>query len=430
MTIPSDLTAQPAGPGPAPRSPAAPASFGYGRTFWFTYLGNLTVMIAITLLYRYADFVLHLGGNELDLGWIVGVGMVGSLLMRFIQARWIDLYGARLIWLGSLVLLVVSVLGHLLVTDIHSPTIYLLRIAFSTSVAGAVGASITFVSRSLPVARMAEVIGTLGTSGFLAMLVGPAIGDFLCGGAHDVPLWRLNLMFEIAAALGGCSFVCAALATSGESRPAPRRRPPLLWLLSRYHPGPILPVAVAVGVGAALPAVFLPMFADQLKIGRIADFFVVYACTAFLTRLATRSFPYRFGVKPMIYWGMAAHIVSLLSYVVVTRAWHLALPAFFGGIAHAFLFPSVVASGSGVFPNRHRGLGTLAMLATVDLGNVIGSPAVGLLLYYGERLNLPAYPAMFVTVAMLMAVSVACYALLSRPKVSQPAREAAAVAMN
>ena len=44
-------------------------------------------MTAWSLLYRYADFVRLLGGTEFHLGWIVGVGMVGSIFMRLALGR-------------------------------------------------------------------------------------------------------------------------------------------------------------------------------------------------------------------------------------------------------------------------------------------------------------------------------------------------------
>ena len=42
-------------------------------------------MIGHSLLFRYADVVFFLGGSELLLGTIVGVGMIGSLAMRLAQ---------------------------------------------------------------------------------------------------------------------------------------------------------------------------------------------------------------------------------------------------------------------------------------------------------------------------------------------------------
>ena len=47
----------------------------YNRSFWFAYLSNTLLFAAISLLYRYADFITSLGRRQLQLGWIVGVGI-------------------------------------------------------------------------------------------------------------------------------------------------------------------------------------------------------------------------------------------------------------------------------------------------------------------------------------------------------------------
>ena len=36
-------------------------------------------------MFRYSDYVTYLGGGEYELGWIVGVGMLGALAMRVFQ---------------------------------------------------------------------------------------------------------------------------------------------------------------------------------------------------------------------------------------------------------------------------------------------------------------------------------------------------------
>ena len=67
--------------------PALPNRGAYGAPFWFTYLANASLMVAVSLLFRYADFVEFLGGSELQLGLIVGAGMVGALA---INSSWIS----------------------------------------------------------------------------------------------------------------------------------------------------------------------------------------------------------------------------------------------------------------------------------------------------------------------------------------------------
>jgi MFS family permease len=60
------------------------------------------------LLFRYADFIFSVGGEKLQLGLIVGAGMVGSVIFRLIQGAGIDTYGPRKIWLWSCALFVLS----------------------------------------------------------------------------------------------------------------------------------------------------------------------------------------------------------------------------------------------------------------------------------------------------------------------------------
>src|SRR5206468_11092418 len=60
---------------------AKPQTNVYGRAFWLSYLALTSLMIAVSLMYRYADFVTFLGGTELELGSVVGVGMIGNLLI-------------------------------------------------------------------------------------------------------------------------------------------------------------------------------------------------------------------------------------------------------------------------------------------------------------------------------------------------------------
>ena len=67
---------------------------------------------------------------------------------------------------------------------------------------------------------------------------------------------------------------------------------------------------------------------------------------------------------------------GLLSYLLVSSRWQLGLPGMLGGVAHALLFPTVVARGSSAFPNRYRGLGTSMMLAMLDLGTLTGAPLI------------------------------------------------------
>lgn len=403
----------------------------YGAEFWLTYAANSLLMVAISLLYRYADLVSLLGGREHELGWIVGAGMVGSLAMRLSQGVGIDRYGSRGVWLGSVVVFIFSCLGHLLVTTVHGPLVYALRILFATSIAGAFGASITYISRRAAAHRVAEVIGTLGTSGFIGMMGGSLLGDLLFADGQ-IDRAHVNRMFLTAALVGLAALALALLASRGATRPMLHRRVSIWGVLRRYHPGAILLVGVATGIGVGMPQVFLRTYAHELNIHNLSFYFVTYAPVAFATRLTIRGMPARYGIRPMVWMGLGAMAASMVCYLAVRSQSHLVWPACLAGIGHAFLFPSVVAGGSTRFPERYRGLATTLMLATFDLGTLIGAPLIGTILLAARHFGLPSYPTMFFTVAALLLGLAVVYSLTEskepnwRPRVRRHRRKSAA----
>ncbi|MGC4001991.1 MAG: hypothetical protein QM811_02115 [Pirellulales bacterium] len=244
----------------------AQPEFRYDAVFWLCYAASAALMIGASQLYRYADFVRLLGGDEFQLGLIVGVGMIGSLFVRALQGVGIDRHGVRLMWLGSLALAIPGVLGQLWVERLDGQYVFLLQILIRTGISGAFGASITYVSCRSGERRMAEAVGTLGSSGFLALLVGPMIGDWWAG-QPPYPRERLDGLFLIAAGAMSLAVVCAFFATRSTLRRDPEQDAPetprhsTFALLRRHVDGPLLLMGVMMGVGLTLPGVFVRDFA-------------------------------------------------------------------------------------------------------------------------------------------------------------------------
>jgi MFS family permease len=389
-----------------------PAS-AYGRSFWFTYAANCAMMSAVSLHFRYADFIQLLGGDEWNLGLISGTGAVGAVLMRIVQGRSIDRYGARTVWLLSAALFVLGCLGHLLLTTAAGPAPYLLRIVYNTSIAGFFGSSITYTSGRAPMARAAEVVGTLGTSGFLGMILGSWAGDLLTGPLLGLDSARsLRLLFLTAAGLGGLAFNFGILATRGAAPLAGRRMPPLLALVRRYHPGGLLVIAVAMGFGLSIPGLFVRPYFEQIGIPTIGLFFTLYAVVAFVARMSVRGLPARIGARPLALAGTLLTAVAMLSFLCIRDPWTMTIPALVIGVAHALLFPAVVADGACSFPVRYRGLGTTLILTLHDVGVLVAGPFAGGAIKLAERAGWPPYPAMFVAVAGVLVFAALLFIVL------------------
>ncbi len=259
---------------------------------------------------------------------------------------------------------------------------------------------------------MAELIGMLGSSGFIGMAIGPTLADLVFG-SGEVTRTHVQRMFLLAGTMGMISFACAALATGGHIRPPRKKKPPAIWLIRRYHPGVLLLVAAAMGLGIGLPGTFLRPYAESLGVAGIKTYFLVYTATAFVVRIAARRMPEQYGNRPFILAGLSSLAGSMLLYLLAADIWSLAIPAVLAGVAHAFLFPSVMSGGSLTFPPRYRGLATTLMLSMFDLGMLIGQPAVGGILELSRGLGWLPYPTMFVSVAAVIALIGVIYAAAS-----------------
>lgn len=383
--------------------------------FWTAFAAQLLLWAAQAVLFRYADFVDVLGGSELHLGWIVGVGMTGSVVMRLSLGRWIDRYGPRIVWVTSLAVLAVTCLAHWMVTDYQSLAIYGLRILFTTALAGALGAWTAVIVTRFAGPRMPEVLSILGTAGFLGMMVGAYLGDAVCGG-KPVSRIQTDLLFLLAALLTSSAIPLAWRATCGRTAPTCRRRPPMIPLLRRYHPGSLLLVGMVAGAVLAQPSVFVRPYAAELDIPHIGLFFTVSALTAMLSRFLLRGLDRWLGLPRVILCALALMVVAQVLFLGVHTPWQLAVPALAFGASQAILSPMIIAAGVVRFPPRHRGLGSTLILATFDLGQLLGAPLTSLILYAAGLLNLPRYPAMFVSTAVLLLVVGVVYAV-SGPRV-------------
>jgi MFS family permease len=381
---------------------------GYDLIFWLAYLSNGLTTLANGMLVRYADFVSVLGGDEQQLGLIVGCGMIGSIAIRLIQGEAVDRYGASRVWRWSVSLYAVSLLLHLTLSTAYGPAIFLVRALMQASLAGVFGSSITFVSLRVRPQRMPEIIGALGTSGFLGLMVGAIISDWI-GQGKLADRQIVELMLHIAAVLATTSVIATWFATGTSVVPLPQERPSLLRVVRQYHPWMISLTAAAMGAGFSIPAIFLRPFALEQEIPGVALFFTVYALTGFTARLASRSLFERYGNRPWILTGLMLLTISYLCYIPVTQTWHLIIPASVAGCAHALLFPSIMAAGTAVFPRRYLGVATSLILAMFDLGTFISAPVAGIFLRTARHYTTNSYPWMFAGAASIFAAVTAIF---------------------
>ena len=399
----------------------------YGLNFWLAYVANVCLVCANSLTFHFADFVASLGGTEATSGQIVSAGLVAAVGMRFVLGQGLDHFGARRVWLMSSLLYISAGLLFLSLTTL-SPVLWLARIGYQVGMAGMFSSSMVHIQNQVPTHRRTEVIGSLGSSGFLGTILGTQLSDW-CFVALKPTGWQFTAMFAGAATLGFLHAVVVLGLTRHDAHERPDVTPGGWKLLMRYWPGNVVWVASAMGTSFSVTTVFLTRFATSLGFSGIGTFFLAYSITAFSCRWLLREWSLTGGRHRMILWGLGAQTLGLWSFCGVAREWHFLVPALLCGFGHALLFPAVVSLGAGKFPVQFRGSGTTLVLGFIEMGTIFSAPLLGFTAdYTKDRWILPPgteFAPMFVLSGLVAGAVGLLYAATTARRPDREMREVA-----
>lgn len=354
----------------------------YTRSFWLAFAANVLLVTANALTFRFAEFVKFLGGTEETTGFIVSVGLVGSLFFRAFLGQAIDRLGIRKIWI---VCSLINVSGSVLVLTAPDVgiQIYAARIIFVIGLSGMFASSVSHIQHMAPLNRRTEIIGTFGASGFVGMICGAQLGDLIFQ-TYPESRQLYHVLFGMSLLFSLLHMSLAIRLTSGERHERPSSSPPLHQLMYRYWPAIVLLVALLMGMGFAVTMTFLTRYATELGLSGIRTFFTAYALTAFTMRVIARQWSRTMGRHRMITMGLIGHAIGHFFMTFVTTDWQFVPPAMCLGFGHALLFPCAVSMGAGAFPEQSRGTGTTLTLAAIDFGTILTAPILGWIIdHYG-----------------------------------------------
>ena len=377
----------------------------YGRTFWLAYLANSILILGNALTFRFAELVNHLGGTESDTGIIVALGTGVAVLVRLSVSHVLDDYGTRRMWPLCAMLFIVGVAGFLLPTQL-SWGLYVARVAYFVGLTGMFACSMTHIQNHVPAERRTEIIGNLGSSGFVGMIVGSNIGDLVLQFVPDKRT-QFMILFGGAAAIGLVYLVIVVLLTREQQHVRHVGSPPAFRLLFRFWPGAVVLAAMVMGLGVTATQTFLTRFATSQKIDGIAAFFSGYAISAFVFRLLVSNWSRTIGRHWMLVRGLCGHVVGHALLAFATEWWHFIPASIVCGFGHALLFPAVVSLGSGAFPKECRGAGTAIILGFTDFGSLLFAPILGwIIVHHG-------FTAMYLTSSGTALIAAMLYAIIA-----------------
>ncbi|QDT66274.1 MFS transporter [Calycomorphotria hydatis] len=351
----------------------------YTPVFWTAYAGHLTVVTANAVTFRFAELVTYLGGSDQTSGEIVSVGVLAGLIARWFLGQAIDRFGLGKVWIATTISLFAGAILLMFCRDL-GVQMYLARILFAIGLAGAFTGSNVHIQKHVPPHRRTEAIGALGTSGFIALIVGTTLGDLIFNFQGYDAATRFTLLFGATAAFSGIYLMIVGWLSWHDEHEAPAATLPAHKLLFRYQPLAITLVATMLGMTFAVTTVFLTRIATHLHLAGIGPFFAGYAVSAFVFRIITRRWSQQVGRHKLILIGLAGYALGHSSMILVTNEWMFLIPAAFMGFGHALLFPCVVSLISEAYPLEFRGTGTSMALGFIEVGTLIFAPLLGFII--------------------------------------------------
>jgi len=361
----------------------------YTPEFFRVFVATMLTMTGVSMQYHFGEYVAHVGYGEGVLGWITGIGAIGSLCLRPYAGGWIDRVGCRPTFMAAAITGSIANCSFQFVDSFAF--ICILRVMTVASAATFLTAVAVFAAQVAPVARRAESLGTVGIGGFLGMMIGPAIGDAIFSTGSDSAQVFSTFFTTVACVTALAGLVVFNLrSTSRELHAQPQA---FFTLLRRYWPGNILVIGVVFTSTLIVHMTFLERYAHHRGFEDIRWFFLVYSPTAITFRVLCRRVPERLGRRRVCVAGLAVMSIGMLLLIPVREEWQLIFPALLMGGGHSFVFPSMVDLAAASMPLRHRGVGTSIALGAGDVGFLLGSVA------WGQLIEWRGYAATFAVVA-------------------------------
>ena len=391
----------------------------YGRVFACAFLSQVGFVLSNTMMTHYARWIVFLGGDDSDVGWVMGGGAVIGLLARPWIGQWIDRSGARRMWLLGYLIYGAGLLLNLLIPETGT-LLYLSRAISVLGSAFVFSSSLAYITHLAPVSRRTEAIGVLGCGGFLGIIAGPFCGQMLLSG--DRTRGDFTGLFLIAA--GILIVPTCLLLLLPESQVAGKKRRGQVRDFFRssceHWPGAIGLVQCVFGLCMAVPFIFMTRFVDEIgavhsgafRESAVSWFFVCYAGWGLTVRLASRRLPDRVGRRKVLLAGCAVMTAGMWCFSLLDAVdpWlTLVVAALTCGTGHALMFHTGTALFLEPFPAEKRGVGAALSLMVMDIGMIAGAPVLGGI---AEEAG---YRYVFLTVAVVCGLATIVYAVSSIP---------------
>lgn len=353
--------------------------FGAALLFWAS-MSSLLPTLSV--------YVQRIGGDDREVGIVMGSFAVGLLLLRPQMGRWADSRGRKFVLILGTIAAALAPLGYWSTRSI--PLLMALRVFHGLSIAAFTTGYSAFVVDLSPPQRKGELIGYMTLTQPLGVAIGPALGSYLQTYFGDGPNFLVAASFGLAALLG----MTAIREPDRPAEPSPAASRPGATGPGAV-PGAIAPeafwqriaaapfrvpatVMLAIGLVFGTLSTFVPLYILASEVDLIPGlFYTVAAIASFAARLLTGRQADRIGRGPFISLSLVCYVLAMGQLAVATTVADFLWAGLLEGLAGGLLIPMMVALVSDRAAPQERGRTFALVLLGFDLGIALAGPVLG-----------------------------------------------------
>jgi len=333
------------------------------------FLMYITYYAILSALPIYLVGDLH--ASKMQVGIVVGVYTIASVIVRPFSGFALDKFGRRTIFLSGLIIYSLLFAGYLVAITMTS--IILLRFAQGLAWGFTTVSGSTIAVDNIPVSKRGEGIGYFALSTTLGMSVGPVIGLFVC---H---LWGYTAMFVSGCIISIASLSCA-YAIHLRKRFLVGKRIQLNWnsLFEKNSIRPSINVFITmIAYGGLLS--FIALYGRELGIQNSSLYFLIFSVGIAAARLTAGKEFDRNGPGKIITLCLMLLIIGFPLLALAKNAILFYISAIIIGFGNGVIFPTFQSMVNNLADSLHRGVANSTLYTAVDLGMGLGMIMAGII---------------------------------------------------
>ncbi len=368
-------------------------NFIKNRQFWLLSISSLFFFMSFNMIIpELPDFLKSIGGQEVNIGYIIACFTIIAMLSRPLSGKLTDTIGRMPIMIfGASVAFITSIFYPIWTTVLG---FFILRSVHGMSTGFKPTATAAYLTDIVPQNKRGEAMGILGVLGSFGMAAGPVLGSLIR--EH----WGFTPMFVIS----GFISLLSILIFFGMKETLPKEnRKSISWKLLKitkkdfFEPDVLIPSFIYLFCVTSYGVVvtLIPDFANSLGACNKGIFFSYVLIASMLVRIFAGKISDRYGRTIVVKWGMFLLIASMIIIGASSTTFILYTGGFLYGIARGIYAPSIYAWVTDLSTTENRGRAFATMYILFELGITLGAIFSG---FYYEN-NLEHIPYAFYGVA-------------------------------